>query len=122
MREGWGEDQYDLLTAAAIGILVGVGATLLLRRGPSGRRPLGQMAGGIAVGARRGGKAAARMARRAPLPGRRRGRFGGVSVDDITDEIRDTLEGLRDAVTDTVASELGGLRKAVRKQRRRFGV
>jgi gas vesicle protein len=34
------EQQYDLLTAALIGAAVGAGVTLLLRRGPSGRRPV----------------------------------------------------------------------------------
>src|SRR3954464_15201566 len=38
-----GEQQYDLLTAALIGAAVGAGVTLLLRRGPSGRRPVGPL-------------------------------------------------------------------------------
>src|SRR6476661_3983137 len=37
------EAQYDLLTAAIIGAAVGAGVTLLLRRGPSGRRPVGPL-------------------------------------------------------------------------------
>src|SRR4051812_20721066 len=37
------EQQYDLLTAALIGAAVGAGITLLLRRGPSGRRPVGPL-------------------------------------------------------------------------------
>src|SRR5688572_33338341 len=38
---GTGRDaQYDLLTAALIGAAIGATATLLLRRGPSGRRPV----------------------------------------------------------------------------------
>ena len=37
------EQQYDLLTAAIIGAAVGAGITLLLRRGPSGRRPVGPL-------------------------------------------------------------------------------
>jgi gas vesicle protein len=37
------EQQYDLLTAAIIGAAVGAGITLLLRKGPSGRRPVGPM-------------------------------------------------------------------------------
>ncbi|MFL5543702.1 MAG: hypothetical protein ACJ792_03280 [Gemmatimonadaceae bacterium] len=37
------EQQYDLLTAALIGAAVGAGVTLLLRRGPSGRRPVGPL-------------------------------------------------------------------------------
>ncbi len=38
------EQQYDLLTAALIGAAVGAGITLLLRRGPSGHRPVGPLA------------------------------------------------------------------------------
>ncbi|MFL5480600.1 MAG: hypothetical protein ACJ8AK_00265 [Gemmatimonadaceae bacterium] len=37
------EQQYDLLTAALIGAAVGAGITLLMRRGPSGRRPVGPL-------------------------------------------------------------------------------
>jgi hypothetical protein len=37
------EQQYDLLTAAIIGAAVGAGITLLLRRGPSGSRPVGPL-------------------------------------------------------------------------------
>src|SRR3982751_86678 len=37
------EQQYDLLTAALIGAAVGAGVTLLRRRGPSGRRPVGPL-------------------------------------------------------------------------------
>ena len=37
------EQQYDLLTAALIGAAVGAGITLLLRRGPSGSRPVGPL-------------------------------------------------------------------------------
>jgi len=37
------EQQYDLLTAALIGAAVGAGITLLLRRGPSGGRPVGPL-------------------------------------------------------------------------------
>jgi gas vesicle protein len=45
------EQQYDLLTAALIGAAVGAGITLLLRRGPSGRRPVGHLAGYAGRGA-----------------------------------------------------------------------
>ncbi|MFN2636320.1 MAG: hypothetical protein ABR585_04795 [Gemmatimonadaceae bacterium] len=37
------EQQYDLLTAALIGAAIGAGITLLVRRGPSGRRPVGPL-------------------------------------------------------------------------------
>src|SRR5215207_10435780 len=48
------DQQYDLLTAAVLGAVIGAGAALLLRRGPSGRRPISpiaRMAGGAAADA-----------------------------------------------------------------------
>ena len=54
------EQQYDLLTAALIGAAVGAGITLLLRRGPSGRRPIGPLvryAGGVRPGGMAGSRA-----------------------------------------------------------------
>ena len=57
------EAQYDLLTAALIGAAIGATATLLLRRGPSGQRPVAPImrgarwAGrGAMVGASRGAR------------------------------------------------------------------
>src|SRR5690348_16986374 len=35
------DQQYDLLTAALMGMALGAGITYMLRRGPSGRRPIG---------------------------------------------------------------------------------
>lgn len=37
------ENQFDLLTAALIGVAIGAGVTLMVRRGPSGSRPLRPM-------------------------------------------------------------------------------
>ena len=37
------EQQFDLLTAALIGAAIGAGITLLVRRGPSGNRPVGPL-------------------------------------------------------------------------------
>src|ERR1700761_2636259 len=49
---GNGNDhEYDLLTAALIGITIGAGVTYLLRRGPSGRSPMTPVFKGIGRGA-----------------------------------------------------------------------
>src|SRR5688500_7866686 len=63
------DQQYDLLTAAVLGAMIGAGAALLLRRGPTGRRPLtpiARAAGGAAITAARlagkGGRRGARWA------------------------------------------------------------
>src|SRR5690349_2852117 len=57
------EHQYDLLTAAVLGLTLGVGATLLLRRGPSGRRPIAPALMGMAKGAAWAGRGAAQLGR-----------------------------------------------------------
>ena len=85
------EQQYDLLTAALIGAAVGAGITLLLRRGPSGRRPvgsLGRYAGrGAALAGLAGSKAPAGPGA-APLKergGRRRARDAGSGRQSIAE-------------------------------------
>ena len=118
------DQQYDLLTAAVLGAMIGAGAALMLRRGPSGRRPLSPVAraaGGAAVGA----------ARWANKRGRRGARWaakrGGelwdrVPVDTVRDELGDALDAAREKVADVVESELRDLRKSIRRQRKRLGI
>jgi gas vesicle protein len=68
------EQQYDLLTAALIGAAVGAGVTLLLRRGPTGRRPVGPLiryAGRGAALAGLGGLEGAKWAGRYGMQGAR---------------------------------------------------
>src|SRR5947207_3124796 len=57
------EKQYDLLTAALLGAAIGAGTTLLLRRGPSGRRPVGPAWRMARAGAQAGARMAGRGAR-----------------------------------------------------------
>ena len=136
------EQQFDLLTAALIGAAVGAGITLLLRRGPSGRRPVGPLVryagrgaalAGIAglEGAKWAGGRAAEGARWA-APRARRGfntavERGGelierVPVDDMIEQVRDYADTARDAINDVVKDELNDLRKAVRRPRKRIGI
>ena len=49
-RNGDSEAQYDLLTAALMGMAVGAGLTYVLRRGPSGRRPISPALAGAGRG------------------------------------------------------------------------
>src|ERR1043166_8163687 len=58
-----GEGQYDLLTAALMGMAVGAGITYMLRRGPAGRRPISPLLGGTGRGLAWMGKHAAAGAR-----------------------------------------------------------
>ena len=95
----------------------------MLRRGPSGRRPLTPFA-------RAAGGAAVEAARWANKRGRRGARWaakrGGelwdrVPVDAIREEVGDALDAARETVADVFESELKDLRKAIRRQRKRLG-
>ena len=136
------EQQYDLLTAALIGAAVGAGITLLLRKGPSGRRPVGPLAryagrgaalAGLAgfEGARWAGGRAAEGARWAAPRAKRgfnsameRGEelIDRIPVDDVVEQVRDYVDTARGAINDVVKDELDDLRKAVRRQRKRIGI
>jgi len=71
------EQQYDLLTAAIIGAAVGAGITLLLRRGPSGRRPVGPLVRYAGRGAALAGLAGGEGARWAGNRGSEGARWAG---------------------------------------------
>lgn len=118
------DHEYDLLTAALLGAAIGAGAALLLRRGPSGRRPLTPIAlaaGGAAKDAARwAGKRGRRGARWAAKRGSEM--WDRVPVDAVREEIGDAVQAAREAVADTVESELRDLRKAIRRQRKRLGL
>jgi hypothetical protein len=114
------EAQYDLLTAALLGAAIGAGTTLLLRRGPSGRRP-GAPAWRLArEGARIGAQLAGRGARYAWDRGV--DAWDRIPRDEIEDKLRDYFESAREAIDDLVESELKDLRKAIRRQRRKLGI
>ena len=112
--------QYDLLTAALIGAAIGATATLLLRRGPSGQRPVTPMV--------RGAKWAGRGAVSAGAAGAKWAReHGGELIDRIPTEriereVRDTVGEARERIDGFVQHELRDLRRALRRQRKRLGV
>jgi len=118
------DQQYDLLTAAVLGAVIGAGAALMLRRGPSGRRPISpvaRFAGGAAAGAARWANKSGR--RGARWAAKRSGElWDRVPVEAVREEIGDALDAAREAVADVVESELRDLRKAIRRQRKRLGV
>ena len=114
------EAQYDLLTAALIGAAIGATATLLLRRGPSGERPVSPLFRGAGVAGRsalRAGAAGAAWARE----------HGGelidrIPVDRIEHDVRETVGAARDRIDGIVQHELRDLRRALRQQRKRMGI
>jgi len=114
------EAQYDLLTAALIGAAIGATATLLLRRGPTGPRPVAP----IMRGAKWAGRGAMLGASRGAKWARSRGSdvLDRIPMDDIEENVRDSVNEARERIDGFVRSELGDLRRALRKQRKRLGV
>ena len=121
---GGTDEQYDLLTAALIGLAIGVGTTLLVRRGPSGRRPVSPVLRGAALGAKWAGLGAARLGARGASWARDAGSelWDRIPRDEIRDHVRDYLGKAHEAIDDVVETELRDLRKALRRQRKRLGI
>lgn len=118
------DNQYDLLTAALLGLTVGVGATLLLRRGPSGRRPLSPAMARALRGAEWARHGAARAGRRSARWMRRRGSglWDALPVEETQEQVASYLSRAKEAIDDAVESELRDLRKSIRRQRKRLGI
>jgi hypothetical protein len=104
------EGNYDLLTAALLGVAIGVGTTFLLRRGPSGRRPIAVGASGATLPLRVAGRRVAGAFRE---PSRR---------EAVERQVRSFMEAARDRIDDAVESELRDLRGALKRQRKRLGI
>ena len=104
--------------------MIGAGAALMLRRGPSGRRPISPVAraaSGAAIGAARwANKRGRRGARWAAKRGSEL--WDRVPVDAMREEIGEAVDAAREAVANVVETELRDLRKAIRRQRKRLGV
>ena len=136
------EEQYDLLTAALIGVVIGAGATMLFRRGPRGSRPIVPLLKAAGRGARYAGMAGLQGARWAAPRVGRGARWAGdhaasgagwvadrggelwdhVPIEDIQEQVGEYLDTARSAIAETVESELQDLRKAIRRQRKKLGV
>lgn len=118
------DEQYDLLTAALIGVAIGVGTTLLVRRGPSGRRPVSPVLSGAARGAKWAGLGAAKLGARGAAWARDTGSelWDRIPRDEIRDHMRDYMGKAQEAIDDVVETELRDLRKALRRQRKRLGI
>lgn len=108
MGAGARDAEYDLLTAALIGVAIGVGTTLLLRSGPAGASPAVLLARG-----------AGRMGRHA-LP-RRRSR-GEKMARLVKRQVAGYAEAAREQVDELAAEELAALRRAIRRRRKQLGL
>src|SRR5687767_8188062 len=94
------EEQYDLLTAALIGLVVGVGATALVKRGPRGHRPITPLMREAGRGARWAGRQSARGARWAADRGGEL--WDRVPREEIQERVEGYLEAARDSISSTV--------------------
>lgn len=124
LSRGASDEQYDLLTAALIGVAIGVGTTLLVRRGPTGRRPVSPFLRGAAEGAKWAGLGAARLGARGASWARDAGSeiWERIPREEIREHVRDYLGKAHEAIDEVVESELRDLRKALRRQRKRLGI
>jgi hypothetical protein len=91
--------------------VIGVGTTLLLRRGPSGRRPIGPVISGATLPVRVAGRGIAGAFRESPS---RR--------EAVERQVRSFLHAARERIDDAVEEELRDLRGALRRQRKRLGI
>jgi hypothetical protein len=121
---GGRENEYDLLTAALIGLTIGAGITFMLRRGPSGDRPVSPVVRGVGRGANWAGRHAAKVGSAGARWTARRGEqlWDSIPRDDIREGVSDYAGRARHAIDDAIESELKDLRRAIRRQRKRLGI
>jgi hypothetical protein len=104
----------------ALGLAVGAGIALLLRRGPRGKRPVSAVIRAAEAGARQAGRYGRQGARWAAERGE--ALKESLPTEEIGEAIGSYLASARDAIEDVVEQELKDLRKAIRRQRKRLGV
>jgi hypothetical protein len=101
-------------------LVVGIGATALLRRGPRGHRPIGPIVRGAGRGAMWAGKQGARGARWAAERGEEM--WDRVPTEEIQDRMQDYMESARDSIGEVVEHEMRDLQKAIRRRRKQLGI
>ncbi len=99
-----------------MGLAIGAGTTLLLRRGPSGRRPIGP----AWKAARAGARLAGRGARVAWDHGAEA--WDRIPREEIGEKVREYFDSARESIDEYVEHELQDLRKAIRRQRKKLGI
>jgi hypothetical protein len=97
-------------------MFIGAGAALMLRRGPSGHRPIEP--------AWRAARRGARLARRGARFAWERGAeaWDNVPREEIADRLKEYAEGARETIDDFVHTELDDLRRTIRRQRKKLGI
>ena len=123
-RNGDQDGQYDLLTAALMGVALGVGITFALRRGPSGRRPISPALSGAGRGLAWAGRHAWKAgAAGADWAGERGSElWDSIPRDEISRGVSRSLSSAKDAIDEAVEDELTSLRRSIRKRRKQLGL
>jgi hypothetical protein len=98
-----------------LGAAIGAGTTLLFRRGPGGRRPIGP----AWRAARAGAKLAGRGARYAWDRGQ--DAWERVPREEIEERLGEYYESAKATLDDFVASQLKDLQRAIRRRRKKLG-
>jgi hypothetical protein len=107
-----------------MGLALGAGITFMLRRGPSGKRPLGAALEGAGRGLKWAGKNAWKY-------GSHGARWTGEQAEDLWDRVpRDEIRrgvgramgSARDTMENMVESELRSMRRALRRKRKQLGI
>lgn len=110
---------------------VGTVATLLLRKGPKGSRPLGSMAHAAGAGAMRAApyaRKSARWAGKRAAEGAGWARERGEELLDrgdpraIAEEMSEYLASARETIEDVLSDELTDMRKAIKRRRKQLGI
>jgi hypothetical protein len=96
----------------------------MLRRGPSGRRPVTPVIERVGEGASWAGRHAARLGVRGARWAAERGEdaWDAIPRRQIREHVTEYVTRARDAIDDAVENELHDLRRAVRRQRKRLGI
>lgn len=107
-----------------MGVALGAGITFMLRRGPSGLRPISPALEGAGRGLKWAGS-------RAWKAGSRGAKWAGEQGEDLWEKVpRDEIrrgarrgyESAKSSIDDVVESELKGLRRAIRRRRKQLGL
>jgi hypothetical protein len=107
-----------------MGMAVGAGITFMLRRGPSGKRPIAPALSGAGRGIAWAGKHAWKAGRDgASWAGERGGEmWEKVPRDEIRRNVRKGLSSAKESIDDAVEAELRALRRSIRKRRKQLGL
>ncbi len=114
-----------------LGVAVGTVATLLLRTGPKGRRPISSMAHAaedgamrVAPYARQGARWAGKRAAEGAGWARERGEelLDRVDPHAVAEEVGDYLASARETIEDALSDELADMRKAIKRRRKQLGI